>query len=240
VACCAALWHAALLPQLGAAMAAVLQALAAWLNLHISTLTPAPARAPACTPAHVTAPPNPPLSPPTPHLPQELRGKWLPELTSIVEKVDATFGRNFVHIGCAGEVRLSIPDDYDKAAVNIMWAPAWRPALPLLPCCPCCPCGWRRAALEGLPRLEAWCAAGRERGGAAAGSVACCAGSARLLRPGFACRARAPPRRGRPCLPHPRPSNLEQALKIAKRHRHLHPPPQTAGSSSASPSRCSS
>jgi hypothetical protein len=38
-----------------------------------------------------------------------------------VEKIDATFGRNFAQIGCAGEVKLSIPEDYDKAAVNIMW-----------------------------------------------------------------------------------------------------------------------
>jgi hypothetical protein len=51
---------------------------------------------------------------------QELHGQWQPELTSIVEKVDKTFGENFAQIGCAGEVKLVVPEDYDKAAINIM------------------------------------------------------------------------------------------------------------------------
>lgn len=62
---------------------------------------------------HLTT--SPPLT-----LVQELHGRWKPELTAIVEKVNETFGENFKQIGCAGEVKLEVPDDYDKAAINIM------------------------------------------------------------------------------------------------------------------------
>ena len=55
----------------------------------------------------------------------DLRGRWLPSLRSLVERISVTFGRNFSQISCAGEVRLREPDavneqyDYEKYAIEI-------------------------------------------------------------------------------------------------------------------------
>ena len=84
-------------------------------------------------PHSMRAPANPQPQPslPTPHnptrhhrawccRPQELRGRWQPELERIVDKINTTFGVNFQQIGCAGEVKLDIPEDFDRAAIRIL------------------------------------------------------------------------------------------------------------------------
>ncbi len=55
----------------------------------------------------------------------DLRGRWLPNLRDLVERISVTFGRNFSQISCAGEVRLREPDavderyDYEQYAIEI-------------------------------------------------------------------------------------------------------------------------
>ena len=50
-----------------------------------------------------------------------LRGQWLPPLRDLVDKVNATFTRNFAQIGkgCAGEIRLHEADKYEHFEVQI-------------------------------------------------------------------------------------------------------------------------
>ncbi|GAX85392.1 hypothetical protein CEUSTIGMA_g12808.t1 [Chlamydomonas eustigma] len=53
----------------------------------------------------------------------EVKDKWLPELTAVVDTINKSFGENFAEIGCAGEVSLSEEalraEEYEKCAIEI-------------------------------------------------------------------------------------------------------------------------
>ncbi|KAJ3023997.1 Structural maintenance of chromosomes protein 5 [Thoreauomyces humboldtii] len=51
---------------------------------------------------------------------QRIKNKWEPELKSLVERISVSFAEAFDKIGCAGEVRLSPNDDYDKWGIDIL------------------------------------------------------------------------------------------------------------------------
>ena len=52
----------------------------------------------------------------------DLRGRWLPSLKELVQRISISFGQNFSEISCSGEVRLREPREsssYDKYAIEI-------------------------------------------------------------------------------------------------------------------------
>ena len=52
----------------------------------------------------------------------DLRGRWLPSLKELVQRISVSFGQNFSEISCSGEVRLREPPEpssYDKYAIEI-------------------------------------------------------------------------------------------------------------------------
>ncbi|KAI8823741.1 uncharacterized protein EV422DRAFT_368077 [Fimicolochytrium jonesii] len=51
---------------------------------------------------------------------QRIKNKWEPELRALVERISAGFATAFEKIGCAGEVKLSTHEDYDKWGIDIL------------------------------------------------------------------------------------------------------------------------
>ncbi|TPX60694.1 hypothetical protein PhCBS80983_g01576 [Powellomyces hirtus] len=49
-----------------------------------------------------------------------VKGKWEPELTALVSRISTSFSAAFEKIGCAGEVKLSLDEDYDKWGIDIL------------------------------------------------------------------------------------------------------------------------
>ncbi|PVF96515.1 P-loop containing nucleoside triphosphate hydrolase protein [Serendipita vermifera] len=49
-----------------------------------------------------------------------VKGKWLPELKGLIERVNGRFSTAFDRIHCAGEVRLAEHEDYDKWSIEIL------------------------------------------------------------------------------------------------------------------------
>lgn len=49
-----------------------------------------------------------------------LQDNWQPALQALVNSIGAKFSAAFDNIGCAGEVRISEHEDYDKWAIDIL------------------------------------------------------------------------------------------------------------------------
>ncbi|PKY44896.1 hypothetical protein RhiirA4_515103 [Rhizophagus irregularis] len=51
---------------------------------------------------------------------KSLREKWEPKLNVLIKDISNTFSEAFDRIGCAGEVRVSTHDDYNKWGIDIL------------------------------------------------------------------------------------------------------------------------
>lgn len=51
---------------------------------------------------------------------EEVKAKWEPALNEVVEKISAAFSESFEKIGCAGEVKVSKTEDFDKWEIQIL------------------------------------------------------------------------------------------------------------------------
>ncbi|CAG8637919.1 11308_t:CDS:10 [Funneliformis caledonium] len=49
-----------------------------------------------------------------------IKEKWEPKLIELIEKISGTFSDAFDRIGCAGEVRISTHEDYEKWGIDIL------------------------------------------------------------------------------------------------------------------------
>ena len=49
----------------------------------------------------------------------KIRGKWEPELDTLIARISDAFSYNFEQIGCAGEVNVHKDDDFDQWAIQI-------------------------------------------------------------------------------------------------------------------------
>ncbi len=54
------------------------------------------------------------------HTIERILGQWKPKLEEIVRGLNINFGKSFVEIGCAGEIKVTIDEsDYTKAGIEI-------------------------------------------------------------------------------------------------------------------------